>query len=215
MGKEGVGLDYRGYSINDLAAHASFEEIAYLLIHGKLPTQTELDNYKEKLIGLRRLSAGLKIVLEQLSSDAHPMDVMRTGCSALGATEQENETTDQLHIADWLVASFLSMLPYWHHFHASDRRIEVETEDDTTASHFLHLLHGEPPDELHHRAVDELLAGILFRNASARAVSPVICLNSSHGRKPRGYDAGLVVQRDLAYVTRIVEEVQNELSTGV
>ena len=154
VGKEGIGLNYRGYSIHDLAEHGTFEEVAHLLIHGKLPTQTELDDYKNSLMGMRGLPAGLKTVLEQLPGDAHPMDVMRTGCSALGTIEPENETNDQFHIADRLVASFGSMLLYWHHFHTSGKRIEVETDDDTTGGHFLHLLHGAQPDELRRRAVD-------------------------------------------------------------
>ena len=154
VGKEGVGLTYRGYSIHDLAEHATFEETAYLLIHGKLPTQTELDNYKKKLMELRGLPAGLKIVLEQVPGDAHPMDVLRTGCSVLGTMENENSESDPLHIADRLTACFGSMLLYWHHFHTNDRQIEVETDDETTAGHFLHLLHGKQPDELQRRAVD-------------------------------------------------------------
>ena len=154
VGKEGVGLTYRGYSIHDLAEHATFEETAYLLIHGKLPTQTELDNYRKKLTDLRGLPDGLKITLEQVPGDAHPMDVLRTGCSALGTMESENDNSDSLHIADRLTACFGSMLLYWHHFHANNRQIDVETDDETIAGHFLHLLHGKQPDELQRRAVD-------------------------------------------------------------
>ena len=154
VGTEGVGLTYRGYGIDDLAEHAGFEEIAYLLIHGKLPTQSELDGYREALIGARGLPAGLKTALEQLPGDAHPMDVLRTGCSVLGTIEQETEGTNQSDIADRLVASLPSMLLYWYHFHESGRRIEVETDDDTTAGHFLHLLHGREADELQRRTVD-------------------------------------------------------------
>ena len=154
VGKEGVGLTYRGYSIHDLAEHATFEETAYLLIHGKLPTQTELNSYKQKLIALRGLPEGLKTTLEQLPGNAHPMDVLRTGCSALGTMEPENSEGDPLHIADRLTACFGSMLLYWHHFHANGERIDVETDDDTTAGHFLHLLHGTPPDKLQCRVVD-------------------------------------------------------------
>ena len=154
VGKEGIGLTYRGYGIHDLAERASFEEVAYLLIHGKLPAQSQLDAYRETLIGARGLPAGLKTVLEQLPSDAHPMDVLRTGCSTLGTIEQETQDTDQTHIANRLVASFPSMLLYWHHFHQSGIRIEVETGDDTIAGHFLHLLHGREADELQRRTVD-------------------------------------------------------------
>ena len=154
VGKEGVGLTYRGYSIHDLAEHTTFEETAYLLIHGKLPTQTELDSYKKQLMGLRGLSNGLKTVLEQVPGDAHPMDVLRTGCSALGTMESENSKNDSSHIADRLTACLGSMLLYWHHFHTNGKQIDVETNDETTAGHFLHLLHGKPPDELKRRAVD-------------------------------------------------------------
>ena len=154
VGKEGVGLTYRGYSIHDLAEHATFEETAYLLIHGKLPTQIELDNYKKKLMDLRGLPTGLKITLEQVPGDAHPMDVLRTGCSALGTMESENGNSDPLHIADRLTACFGSMLLYWHHFHTNNKQIDVETDDETIAGHFLHLLHGKQSDELQRRAVD-------------------------------------------------------------
>ncbi len=154
VGKEGVGLTYRGYSIHDLAEHATFEETAYLLIHGKLPTQTELDDYRKKLMDLRGLPAGLKITLEQVPGDAHPMDVLRTGCSVLGTIESENNDSDPLHIADRLTACFGSMLLYWHHFHRSGEQIDVETDDKTIAGHLLHLLHGKQPNELQRRAVD-------------------------------------------------------------
>jgi 2-methylcitrate synthase len=154
VGREGIGLTYRGYGIDDLAEYASFEEVAYLLIHGKLPTQSDLDGYRETLIGARGLPTVLKTVLEQLPGDAHPMDVLRTGCSALGTIEQETESTNQSHIADRLVASLPSMLLYWYHFHESGVRIEVDTDDDTTAGHFLHLLHGREADELQRCTVD-------------------------------------------------------------
>ena len=154
VGKEGVGLTYRGYSIHDLAEHATFEETAYLLIHGKLPTQTELDSYKQKLMQLRGLPDGLKIVLEQVPGNAHPMDVLRTGCSALGTMESEDNESDSLHIADRLTACFGSMLLYWHHFHTNGKQIDVETDDETSAGHFLHLLHGKQPNELQRKAVD-------------------------------------------------------------
>ena len=154
VGKEGVGLTYRGYGIHDLAEHANFEEVAYLLIHGKLPTQSELDAYREALIAARGLPAALKTVLEQLPRDAHPMDVLRTGCSVLGTIEPETEDTNQVDVADRLVACLPSMLLYWHHFHRSGVRIEVETDDDETAGHFLRLLHGREVDELQRRTVD-------------------------------------------------------------
>ncbi len=154
VGKEGKGLTYRGYSIYDLAEHATFEEVAYLLIYGRLPTQAELNNYRKTLSANRGLPAPLKTVLEQIPSDTHPMDVMRTGCSMLGTLEPEGSGRDQIAVANRLTACFSSMLLYWHHFQKSGRRIETATDDDSTAGHFLHLLHGNKPDELHRRAID-------------------------------------------------------------
>lgn len=154
VGKEGKGLTYRGYSIDDLAEHATFEEVAYLLIYGRLPTEGELSGYKQKLRKLRGLPQPLKIVLEQIPGNAHPMDVMRTGCSALGTLEPESESRDQIAVANRLTACFSSILLYWHHFHASGKRIDTATDEDSAAGHFLHLLHGKRPDELQRRAVD-------------------------------------------------------------
>jgi 2-methylcitrate synthase len=154
VGKEGKGLTYRGYSIYDLAEHSNFEEVAYLLIYGRLPKQDELDDYKTRLRNLRGLPVALKTVLEQIPSSAHPMDVMRTGCSMLGTLEPENSGRTQIAVANRLTGCFGSMLLYWHQFHQTGQRIETATDDDSTAGHFLHLLHGKKPDELHRRAID-------------------------------------------------------------
>ena len=154
VGKEGKGLTYRGYSIHDLAEHSTFEEVAYLLIHGSLPKQAELDEYKVKLRGMHGLPAPLKTVLELIPRSTHPMDVMRTGCSMLGTIEPEGPGHDQVAVANRLTACFSAMLLYWHHFHTDGHRIDTETDDDSTAGHFLHLLHGKKPDELHRRAID-------------------------------------------------------------
>lgn len=154
VGKEGMGLTYRGYSIHDLAEQSTFEEVAYLLIYGKLPNQKELKHYQEELRSLRGLPKGLKTVLEQLPRDAHPMDVMRTGCSALGSLEPEGKDRDQIAIANRLTACFSSILLYWHQFHAKGKRIRTMTDEETAAGHFLRLLHGKKPDELHRRAID-------------------------------------------------------------
>ena len=124
VGKQGVGLTYRGYSIEDLAEQACFEEVAYLLIHGRLPTQAELDQYQKKLRALRGLPGRLRVMLEQIPQDAHPMDVLRTGCSALGTFEPEQADRDVFAIANRLVACFSSLLLYWHHFHIRGERIE-------------------------------------------------------------------------------------------
>jgi 2-methylcitrate synthase len=154
VGKEGKGLTYRGYSIHDLAEHSTFEEVAYLLIYGRLPKPAELNEYKAKLREMRGLPSALKTVLELIPRSTHPMDVMRTACSMLGTLEPEGRGHDQIAVANRLTACFSAMLFYWHHFHVNGRRIETETDDDSSAGHLLHLLHGKKPDELHRRAID-------------------------------------------------------------
>lgn len=157
VGTLGHDLRYRGYDINDLAEYSTFEEVAYLLIYEKLPVANEFDRYRRRLKTLRGLPAPVKAVLEQIPAAAHPMDVLRTGCSILGATLPEREdhpVEGARHIADRLLAIFPSMLTYWFHYSHHGRRIEVETDDDTIAGHFLHLLHGRKPSELHERALD-------------------------------------------------------------
>ena len=156
VGRSGNDLNYRGYDILDIADHCEFEEIAYLLIHGKLPNAPELANYKLKLTQLRGLPIVVRNVLEQIPAGAHPMDVMRTGCSALGTALPEKEDhglPGARDIADRLVASFGSMLLYWYHYSTNGRRIEVETDDDSVGAHFLHLLHGRPAKGLWVRAM--------------------------------------------------------------
>jgi 2-methylcitrate synthase len=151
VGRSGNDLNYRGYDILDIADHAEYEEIAYLLIHGKLPNKAELANYKSKLKQLRGLPAVVRNVLEQIPAGAHPMDVMRTGCSALGTALPEKDDHNlpgARDIADRLIASFGPMLLYWYHYSTNGRRIEIETDDDSIGAHFLHLLHGRPPEEL-------------------------------------------------------------------
>jgi len=157
VGAHGHDLRYRGYDINDLAEYSTFEEVAYLLVHGKLPVVNELERYRLKLKNLRGLPAPVKAVLEQIPAAAHPMDVLRTGCSMLGSVlpEKDVQTVEGArHIADRLLAIFPSMLIYWYQFAHQGRRIEVESDDDSIAGHFLHLLHGQPPSELHERALD-------------------------------------------------------------
>ncbi|CAN2189407.1 GltA Citrate synthase [Candidatus Nanopelagicaceae bacterium] len=152
----GADLHYRGYSIKDLAANCQFEEVAYLLVHGALPTQAQLDAYKAKLKGLRGLSPQVKTVLEQLPASAHAMDVLRTGFSALGAvTPEATKRTEEeaRDIADSMLAKTGSLLGYWHHFANNGKRIEVETDDDSIGAHFLHLLHGEKPGALWEKAM--------------------------------------------------------------
>jgi len=148
VGLAGNDLHYRGYDILDFADEAEFEEIAFLLVHEKLPNAAELAAYKSKLKALRGLPAGLKAVLEAIPASAHPMDVLRTGCSALGTMLPEKEDHNiagARDIADRLMASFGSMLLYWYHYAINGKRIDVETDDDTIGGHFLHLLHGKKP----------------------------------------------------------------------
>jgi 2-methylcitrate synthase len=154
VGKEGMGLNYRGYSIHELAEHASFEEVAYLLIHGKLPTLQQLKYYIKHLVALRSLPEALKKTLELTPANAHPMDVLRTGCSVLGTIEQESEQFNEYHIADRLIASFPTMLLYWYHFHDSGKRLTSEVSDESIGGYFLHLLHGKEPDKVKARAIN-------------------------------------------------------------
>jgi 2-methylcitrate synthase len=148
VGRTGNDLHYRGYDILDIADSSEFEEIAYLLVHEKLPNASELAAYKAKLKSMRGIPARVMTVLEQLPASAHPMDVMRTATSALGTThaERDDHAPDGArNIADRLMASLGSMLLYWYHWSHSGKRIDVDTDDDSIGGHFLHLLHGRPP----------------------------------------------------------------------
>jgi 2-methylcitrate synthase len=156
VGRTGNDLHYRGYDILDFAELAEFEEIAYLLVHGTLPNAAGLQAYKAKLRALRGLPAAVKAILECLPASSHPMDVMRTGVSALGCQLPEKDDHNGAgarDIADRLMASLGSMLMYWYHFSHNGRRIETETDDDSIAGHILHLLHGRPPSALWVRAM--------------------------------------------------------------
>jgi len=194
VGHTGNDLHYRGYDILELAKYASFEEVAYLLIHGALPTPAQLTEYHQKLKKLRGLPSALKAVLEQIPADAHPMDVMRTACSMLGTLEPEaadRNTEAAKDLGDRLISCFGSMLIYWYHFSHNGKRIEVETDDDSIAAHFLHLLHGKKPSDLHIKAMNTSL--VLYAehefNAStftARVVSGTLsdmysCITSAIG----------------------------------
>jgi 2-methylcitrate synthase len=160
VGRTGNDLHYRGYDIVELAKGATFEEVSYLLVHGDLPSQSALKGYMNKLKSLRGLPAEVKAVLEHIPAAAHPMDVLRTGCSALGTVLPEKEDRNiqgARDIIDRLVASFGSMLLYWWHYSQNGKRIDIETDDDTVAGHFLHLLHGKTPSALHEKALDQSL----------------------------------------------------------
>jgi 2-methylcitrate synthase len=156
VGRTGNDLHYRGYDILELARECEFEEVAFLIVHGKLPNREELSCYKSKLKSLRNLPQAVKIALEQIPSSAHPMDVMRTGCSVLGTCLPEKDDHNKAgakEITDRLMASFGSILLYWYHFAVNGKRIELETDDDSIGGHFLHLLHGKPPSESWVRAM--------------------------------------------------------------
>ena len=151
VGRTGNDLHYRGYDILDMAEQCEFEEIAHLLVHGKLPTANELKSYKAKLKSLRGIPTAVQDVLESLPASAHPMDVLRTGCSALGCNlpeKDDHNISGAKDIADRLMASFGSMLLYWYHFAVNGKRIDVESDEDSIGGHFLHLLHGKKPSDL-------------------------------------------------------------------
>jgi 2-methylcitrate synthase len=157
VGKEGAGLTYCGYDIYDLADNASFEEVAYLLFNGKLPTRAELDAFIATIKSLRGLPDELKTVLEMVPADAHPMDVLRTGVSFLGNIEPEGDFSNQRHTAYRLLACIPSMMAYWHRFHVDGVRIDTETDDDNVAGHILHMLHDKAPPRLHQKSLDTTL----------------------------------------------------------
>ncbi len=166
VGQSGNDLHYRGYDIADLAAHATYEEVAHLLVHGKLPNRAELEAYSRRLASFRGLSEPVRKILEQLPANSHPMGVLRTGCSAIGAIEPERAPkgsagpTDVAHarlIADRLIAAFPAILLYWHHFANTGKRIVCETDDPTMAAHILRLLHQRKPSISHVHALDRSL----------------------------------------------------------
>lgn len=154
VGKEGKGLTYRGFAIEELAEKATFEEVAYMLLYGNLPNQAEYDSYSAKLKSYRALPVELKEVLERIPASAHPMDVMRTGCSMLGNLEPEGDFSNQNDTADRILASFASIITYWYRYSHDGVRVETETEHATIGGHFLSLLTGQEPSEDHARALD-------------------------------------------------------------
>lgn len=154
VGKAGKGLNYRGYSIDDLAEHSTFEEVAYLLLYEALPNEDQLAKFNERLTSKRQLPNALKTVLELIPKETHPMDVLRTGCSMLGNLEPESDSNDQVAVSERLLAAFPAMLTYWYHYANSGKRIETTSDESNIAGHFLTLLTGEKPRELFTKVVD-------------------------------------------------------------
>ncbi|WP_166259580.1 bifunctional 2-methylcitrate synthase/citrate synthase [Marinobacter salicampi] len=178
VGQSGAGLTYRGYEITDLAEKAQFEEIAYLLLRGKLPNRQELDAYKKKLSGLRALPDALKNVLEQIPKNAHPMDVMRTGCSMLGSLETEEDFSEQDDRIDRMLAAFPSIICYWYRFAQEGVRIETDGNSDSIGGHFLELLHGKAPSELHEKVMNVSLILYAEHEFNASTFTARVCAST-------------------------------------
>lgn len=178
VGKSGSGLTYRGYDMKELAEKCIFEEVAYLLLYGKLPNQQELDHYKQKLKGLRGIPQALKDVLERIPSTAHPMDVLRTGCSMLGNLETETDFSQQNDKADRMLAVFPSILNYWYRFSHDGVKIETETDDETIGGHFLHLLNGKKPNALHEQVMNVSLILYAEHEFNASTFTSRVCAST-------------------------------------
>jgi len=178
VGKTGTGLTYRGFDISELAEKAKFEEVAYLLLKGRLPTQEELDNYINKIKSLRDLPQELKDVLERLPASAHPMDVMRTGCSVLGNLEIEEDFSQQDDVIDRLLAAFPSIICYWYAFSHEGKRIDTALDDDSIGGHFLHMLSGEAPNELFTQVMNVSLILYAEHEFNASTFSARVCAST-------------------------------------
>jgi 2-methylcitrate synthase len=178
VGKTGAGLTYRGYGIETLAEKAQFEEVAYLLLYGSLPTQDELDKYKARLKGMRGLPTELKSVLELIPKTAHPMDVMRTGCSMLGNLEAETEFSQQRDRIDRMLAIFPSIITYWYRYSHDGVRIDTDTEDDSIGGHFLNCLLGEKPSELHEQVMNVSLILYAEHEFNASTFTGRVCAST-------------------------------------
>ena len=178
VGKSGAGLTYRGYDIKDLAANAEFEEVAYLLIYGKLPNSAELASYKARLKTLRGLPDALKTVLENIPADAHPMDVMRTGCSMLGNLETEQDFSEQTDHIDRMLAVFPSIINYWYNFAHKGQRINTETDADSIGEHFLWTLHNKKPDPLHVKVMHASLILYAEHEFNASTFTARVCAST-------------------------------------
>lgn len=175
VGKEGKGLNYRGYSIFDLAEHATFEEVAHLLLFGHLPQPSELDDFEEQIKSHRQLPAALCQTLEAIPADAHPMDVLRTGCSMLGVLEPESSPSHQEHVAKRLLGALPSMLLYWHRFHNDGTKIDFSSDQKSIAGYFLEKLHDRAPSELHTQAMNVSLILYAEHEFNASTFAARVC----------------------------------------
>lgn len=178
VGVSGSGLTYRGYDVKDLAENCQFEEVAYLILKGKLPTQDELHTYKALLKSLRELPDALKEVLERIPAEAHPMDVLRTGCSMLGNLEIEADFSQQDSITDRMLACFPSIICYWYKYSHEGTRIDVNTDDDSIGAHFLHMLHGKKPSELHEKVMHVSLILYAEHEFNASTFTARVCAST-------------------------------------
>ncbi len=178
VGKEGSGLTYRGYDVKDLAKNCVFEEVAYLVLKGSLPTQAQLDTYRKTLTGLRDLPQALKDVLERIPASAHPMDVLRTGCSFLGNLETETDFSQQEAMTDRLLAVFPSIICYWYRFSHDGVKIETATDDTSIGGHFLHMLRGEKPNTLHERVMNVSLILYAEHEFNASTFTARVCAST-------------------------------------
>ncbi|RCU52963.1 2-methylcitrate synthase [Corallincola holothuriorum] len=178
VGQSGSGLTYCGYDIADLAAHASFEEVAYLLVYGELPSLTQLEEFNARLRHHRRLPLALKEVLERIPATAHPMDVMRTGCSLLGNLETEQTFAEQDQVIERLIALLPAIICYWYQYSHHDKRIETATDDDSVGGHFLHMLHGEKPSALHQSVMHASLVLYAEHEFNASTFTARVCAST-------------------------------------
>jgi 2-methylcitrate synthase len=178
VGKTGAGLTYRGYDVRDLAAQSEFEEVAYLLFYGELPTAQQLADYKARLKTMRDLPAALKEVLERIPADAHPMDVMRTGASVLGTLEPELSFEQQRDVAERLMAAFPAIMCYWYRFTHQQTQIECTSDEDTLGGHFLALLHGKKPSELHVKVMNVSLILYAEHEFNASTFTARVCAST-------------------------------------
>ena len=178
VGVSGSGLTYRGYDVKDLAQQCEFEEVAYLIFYGELPNSEQLADYKALLKTRRGLPQALKEVLERIPADAHPMDVMRTGCSMLGNLETETDFSQQLDQANRLLAAFPSIICYWYRYSHDGERIDTETDDDTIGAHFLHMLRGAKPNALHERVMNVSLILYAEHEFNASTFTARVCAST-------------------------------------